>query len=140
MQNASYRHARVTHSTRIITHISTPTLHHVIPIQPGHLALCLQPHLVLCQRCNHLERGNLQAELSTLGELACAHAERRQVFTGYVGCALHDGFAEMRREHDFRAKLKMSEVKDERSDRRAKRDMSTISKRSKEKRHSTSTT
>jgi hypothetical protein len=58
---------------------------HVVPVQVGHLAVRLDPHLVLGILGQVVQGSDVKLELAAFGELAKAHAEGEEVVTGHAG-------------------------------------------------------
>ena len=81
------------HHTLVLGAVLAPAtdmgLNNVTTVQEGHLAVGLDPDLVPSVRRNHVQRGDVHPELSSLCELSEARSEREEALTsdrsGQVG-------------------------------------------------------
>lgn len=62
-------------------------------IQKRHLSVLLDPYLVSCVRCDHVQSCNVQSEFSSLGELAQARTQAQKRVASDRGSEICDRFA-----------------------------------------------
>ena len=70
-------------------------LEHVAAVEVRHLAVGLDPHLVAGVRRDDAQRGDVETEFPSLGELAQADSEGKQVVACDGGGEVGEGFADI---------------------------------------------
>lgn len=80
----------------IIRHPPHMRLHHMLTIQVRHFTVGFNPDLVLRERRNVIEGGNVEFELSSLlGKLSEAGADAEKLVARNRGCEFSDGFTDV---------------------------------------------